>query len=69
MSTWHTYNIWNDPLVIAGPTILGRCEGGVFCGPRNIVAADGFIAVLKGEIIGVAKGGRRVDAGDRHGCC
>jgi hypothetical protein len=68
MSTWQTYNIWNGPLVIAGRTVLGRCDGGVFRGPRYIVAADGFIAVLKGEIIGVAKGGRRVDAGDRYGC-
>ena len=68
MSTWQT-NIWNGPHVRAGPTVLGRCDAGVFCGPRNIVAADGFIAVLKGEIIGVAKGGRRVDARYRHGCC
>ena len=68
MSTCKTYRAWDSPLIKASRMVLSRGNGGVLGGPRDVVTTDGFVAVLKREIIGIAKRGRRMNASDRHGC-
>ena len=69
MSAWYAHDTRNRPLVIAGAAILGGRDGGVLGGPRYVVAADGLVAVLEAEVVGIAEGGGGMDASDRHGCC
>ena len=64
VSAWDSDDARDGPLVVAGAAVLSREDGRVLGAPGDVVAADGLVAVLEHEVVGVAKGGGGVDAGN-----
>ena len=56
MRAWQANDARNRPFIEAMAAVFGRREGSVFSGPGDVVAANGLVPVLKGEIVGVAEG-------------